>query len=174
MRTTAETISGIRSAIRPDFSARRRRAPTARPQELRRKDPSRPTDNMRKEASDDGRSSVPRHTSMTSLGRTLSAKTAYWAAWSACTVLTLGVIFVPEYLPMVDLPQHAGQIAIWLDWNDPASTLPGRVPSGAATAGFRIDRPRVRACAFRIRGISAENGHRHGHPWPSIRGASPR
>jgi hypothetical protein len=40
--------------------------------------------------------------------------------WSLCTALTIAVIFGPRYLPMVDLPQHAGQIAIWLDWNDPS------------------------------------------------------
>jgi hypothetical protein len=56
---------------------------------------------------------------LTSPARSLKGKTAYWVAWSACTALTLGIIFVPKYLPMVDLPQHAGQIAIWLDWNDP-------------------------------------------------------
>jgi hypothetical protein len=43
----------------------------------------------------------------------------YWGLWALCTALTGAVILVPEYLPMVDLPQHAAQIAIWLDWNDP-------------------------------------------------------
>lgn len=57
---------------------------------------------------------------MTSVARLNGARSTYWMLWSFCTALTLGVIFVPEYLPMVDLPQHAGQIAIWLDWNDPS------------------------------------------------------
>ncbi len=56
---------------------------------------------------------------MTSLWRTLSAKTAYWAAWSACTVLTVGVIFVPSTYRWSICHSTPGQIAIWLDWNDP-------------------------------------------------------
>jgi hypothetical protein len=36
--------------------------------------------------------------------------------------LLLALIFVPEYLPMVDLPQHAAQVAMWKQFD--AGTLP--------------------------------------------------
>ena len=42
----------------------------------------------------------------------------YYATWGLFTLAVLALVFIPSYLPMVDLPQHAGQISIWLDWND--------------------------------------------------------
>jgi hypothetical protein len=56
---------------------------------------------------------------MTFLNHSDKARMVYWALWGLCTALTSAIILVPEYLPMVDLPQHAAQVAIWLDWNDP-------------------------------------------------------
>jgi hypothetical protein len=56
---------------------------------------------------------------MTSLTRPDRAGANYWALWGLCTALAAALILVPEYLPMVDLPQHAAQVAIWLDWHDP-------------------------------------------------------
>src|SRR5687767_802345 len=56
---------------------------------------------------------------MTSVAHAKRTQNVYWALWSVCMAMALAVIFIPEYLPMVDLPQHAGQIAIWLDWNEP-------------------------------------------------------
>ncbi len=44
---------------------------------------------------------------------------AYRATWYVFTTFVLVMIFLPQYLPMVDLPQHAGQLSIWLGWNDP-------------------------------------------------------
>ncbi|HEX6277609.1 MAG TPA: hypothetical protein VFZ53_31415 [Polyangiaceae bacterium] len=39
---------------------------------------------------------------------------------AALTVVVLGALFGFRDLPMVDLPQHAAQIAAWLNWGDPA------------------------------------------------------
>lgn len=38
--------------------------------------------------------------------------------WGCCALLVVPVWSV-DYLPMVDLPQHAGQIGIWTRWSDP-------------------------------------------------------
>lgn len=38
------------------------------------------------------------------------------------TVLLLAILFVPDYLPMIDLPQHAAQIAMWKQFDE--GTLP--------------------------------------------------
>lgn len=46
----------------------------------------------------------------------------YAAACAFFVGLLLILIFVPEYLPMVDLPQHAAQIAMWKQYD--AGTLP--------------------------------------------------
>jgi len=48
-----------------------------------------------------------------------STHKSYVALWWLCAAIASAIIFVPARLPMVDLPQHAGQIGIWLGWNDP-------------------------------------------------------
>jgi len=42
------------------------------------------------------------------------------AAFAACSLAALGVLWIPKYLPLADLPQHAAQIAIWKHIDDPA------------------------------------------------------
>lgn len=44
----------------------------------------------------------------------------YVAALLVCAILCLLPIWLFDYLPMVDLPQHAQQLAIWQHWDDPA------------------------------------------------------
>jgi hypothetical protein len=36
-----------------------------------------------------------------------------------CACASLALIWLPTYLPMTDLPQHAAQIAVWRDYADP-------------------------------------------------------
>lgn len=45
---------------------------------------------------------------------------AFWRAFFALCVLALAPIWVGEYLPFVDLPQHAAQLAIGERWHDPS------------------------------------------------------
>jgi hypothetical protein len=45
---------------------------------------------------------------------------AYAYTFLFCSLLCLLPIWVFDYLPMVDLPQHAQQLIIWLHWDDPA------------------------------------------------------
>jgi len=41
-------------------------------------------------------------------------------AFALCSVVALCVLWVPKYLPLADLPQHAAQISIWKHFDDPA------------------------------------------------------
>jgi hypothetical protein len=43
----------------------------------------------------------------------------FWSAFALCAALALVPLWCVEYLPMVDLPQHAVQIAIWKNLHDP-------------------------------------------------------
>jgi hypothetical protein len=41
-------------------------------------------------------------------------------AFAVCSLAALGLLWIPKYLPLCDLPQHAAQIAIWKHIDDPA------------------------------------------------------
>jgi hypothetical protein len=43
----------------------------------------------------------------------------FWSAFALCAALALVPLWCVKYLPMVDLPQHASQIAIWTHLHDP-------------------------------------------------------
>ena len=45
---------------------------------------------------------------------------AYWWAFIACSIAALVPLWTVKYLPMVDLPQHLAQVAIWMHIKDPA------------------------------------------------------
>lgn len=45
----------------------------------------------------------------------------FWGLLVAVSGLALLPIWMPKYLPMVDLPQHALQLSIWQHWDDPDS-----------------------------------------------------
>lgn len=47
----------------------------------------------------------------------------YWIAYGACAVASLAVLWLPGYLPMVDLPQHAALVSAWLHRHDPTMGL---------------------------------------------------
>jgi len=49
----------------------------------------------------------------------ISSDIARSAPWGLCALL-LAAFFASPYLPMVDLPQHAAQISVWLRLDDPA------------------------------------------------------
>lgn len=49
---------------------------------------------------------------------------AYAVVFLLCSALCLLPIWIFDYLPMVDLPQHAQQLTIWLHWDDPAYGYP--------------------------------------------------
>jgi hypothetical protein len=42
------------------------------------------------------------------------------AAFALCSLAALCVLWIPKYLPLSDLPQHAAQISIWKHIDDPA------------------------------------------------------
>src|ERR1041384_4083763 len=44
----------------------------------------------------------------------------YRLAFAACSLVALAVLWIPKYLPLADLPQHAAQISIWKHIDDPA------------------------------------------------------
>jgi hypothetical protein len=45
---------------------------------------------------------------------------AFIVAFALCSLAALCVLWIPKYLPMTDLPQHAAQVSIWKHLNDPA------------------------------------------------------
>jgi len=45
---------------------------------------------------------------------------AFRTAFIVCSALALVPLWIGRYLPMVDMPQHAAQVAIWRDWNQTA------------------------------------------------------
>ncbi len=47
------------------------------------------------------------------------ADRGFLTAFVACSLAALVVLWLPKYLPLVDLPQHAAQIAIWKHLDDP-------------------------------------------------------
>ena len=49
-----------------------------------------------------------------------SGTSAYRVCFAGCCFLTALSFVVSDYLPMVDLPEHAAQLSIWQQWNDPA------------------------------------------------------
>lgn len=51
--------------------------------------------------------------------RTSPGERLFWCLFGGCCVAALLPLWLVEYLPMADLPQHAVQIAIWRHWNDP-------------------------------------------------------
>jgi hypothetical protein len=53
-------------------------------------------------------------------GYTVSESRGFVAAFALCSLVALCVLWLPKYLPLTDLPQHAAQISIWKHLNDPA------------------------------------------------------
>ncbi len=49
----------------------------------------------------------------------LSPATRYWAAFISLAALSTGLLWGTRYLPMVDLPQHAAQVSMWIHLDDP-------------------------------------------------------
>lgn len=45
---------------------------------------------------------------------------AFWATFALCAVAACVPLWAVKYLPMIDLPQHAAQVAIWQHLDDPA------------------------------------------------------
>src|SRR6478609_10268523 len=45
---------------------------------------------------------------------------SFLLALGACSLVALIVLWVPKYLPLTDLPQHAAQISIWKHLADPS------------------------------------------------------
>jgi hypothetical protein len=43
----------------------------------------------------------------------------FWPVFVACAAMSLVPLWAVKYVPMVDLPQHAAQISIWKNLNDP-------------------------------------------------------
>ncbi|MDQ7005790.1 MAG: hypothetical protein Q9Q40_01005 [Acidobacteriota bacterium] len=52
--------------------------------------------------------------------RPTAADRGFRLALLACLAAALFPLWAVRYLPMVDLPQHAAQVAIWQAWDDPA------------------------------------------------------
>ena len=50
----------------------------------------------------------------------ISGISAYRLCFAGCCFLTTLSFVVSDYLPMVDLPEHAAQLSIWQQWDDPA------------------------------------------------------
>ena len=50
----------------------------------------------------------------------ISGISAYRLSFAGCCFLTTLSFVVSDYLPMVDLPEHAAQLSIWQQWDDPA------------------------------------------------------
>jgi hypothetical protein len=48
----------------------------------------------------------------------------YRWTFALCALLSVGPLWAFDFLPMVDLPQHAAQVAIWRHWHDPAYGYP--------------------------------------------------
>src|SRR5688572_21731118 len=48
------------------------------------------------------------------------ADPAFWACFAGLTLLLGGLVFCARYLPLVDLPQHAAQLSIFVHYDDPA------------------------------------------------------
>ncbi|HNW35506.1 MAG TPA: hypothetical protein PKM25_11275, partial [Candidatus Ozemobacteraceae bacterium] len=44
----------------------------------------------------------------------------FWGIFICCSLLTILAMYQAEYPPMVDLPQHAAQIALWKEFGNPA------------------------------------------------------
>jgi hypothetical protein len=44
----------------------------------------------------------------------------FWIAFAVCAAAALVPLWSVRYLPMADLPQHAAQVSIWLNLDDPA------------------------------------------------------
>ncbi len=61
---------------------------------------------------------------MDALGDTSGPRTATVAAGLACAACVAPLLFA-RYLPMLDLPQHAAQVAIWAHRDDPRFWPPG-------------------------------------------------
>jgi len=45
---------------------------------------------------------------------------AFWACFAALTLLLGALVFSVRYMPLVDLPQHAAQLSIFVHYDDPA------------------------------------------------------
>lgn len=54
------------------------------------------------------------------------ARDGFWLAFALCAVLYLLPIWSFKYLPMVDLPQRAGQVWLWCHYDDPALDISRR------------------------------------------------
>lgn len=52
--------------------------------------------------------------------RDAPANAAFFAAFALCTLAALCALWLPKYLPMTDLPQHAAQISIWKHLHEPS------------------------------------------------------
>ncbi len=50
----------------------------------------------------------------------ISGISAHRLCFAGCCFLTILSFLVSDYLPMVDLPEHAAQLSIWQQWDDPA------------------------------------------------------
>jgi hypothetical protein len=48
------------------------------------------------------------------------ADRSFFAAFLSCSLIALCVLWIPKYLPMADMPQHAAQISIWKHYDDPS------------------------------------------------------
>lgn len=47
------------------------------------------------------------------------SRRAFWICFALCAVAAMVPLWTVSYLPMVDLPQHAAQVAIWQAYHDP-------------------------------------------------------
>lgn len=50
----------------------------------------------------------------------ITSERRFWLLWAALSVLVTAPLWVGGYMPMVDIPQHAAQLAIGQHWDDPA------------------------------------------------------
>lgn len=48
------------------------------------------------------------------MGKDVSSDDLFWPAFLLCAFLTVGLLWTVKYPPLVDLPQHAAQVKLWL------------------------------------------------------------